>query len=75
MAACVDSPVLTLTLAGLTYGVLAILLSAVLSPLLDGSLDGPLAHPIAIATVLLLNAAWGAIAGGLSALLLRRRRD
>lgn len=75
MAARVASPVLTVTLAGLTYGVLSILLSAVLSPVLDGSLDGPLAHPIAIVPVLLLNAAWGAVAGGLSALLLRWRRD
>lgn len=64
-------PLLTLVLAGLAYGVLAILLSGVLSPIIDGELAGPLANPIAIVPVLLTGAVWGLVAGGL-ALLVRR---
>lgn len=67
------APVLTLLFAGLAYGVLSIILSGILSPMLDGRLDGPLANPIAIAPVLVLNALWGLMAGGLALLLQRVR--
>lgn len=66
-------PVLTLLFTGLTYAVLSIILSAVLSPILTGELQGPLAMPIAIISVLLINAVWGAAAGGLAFLLQRLR--
>lgn len=66
-------PVLTLVLAGLTYVVLAIVLSAIASPILTGGLQGPLATPIAIIPVLLTDGLWGAAAGTL-ALLVRRLR-
>ncbi|WP_460688387.1 hypothetical protein [Nesterenkonia suensis] len=59
-------PFLTLVLAGLTYAVLSMGLSAVLSPILTGELQGPFAHPIAIPTVLLVNALWGAVTGGIA---------
>ncbi len=59
-------PVLTLTLAGVVYAVATIPLSAVLSTVLDGSLAGPLATPVAIVPLLLVNAAWGALAGVLA---------
>ncbi|TWF95907.1 hypothetical protein [Saccharopolyspora dendranthemae] len=69
-------PVLTLTCAGLVYGVLAVVLSAVLSPILDGELSGPLATPgdIGVVMVLLVNAVWGA-AAGLVALAVESRRE
>lgn len=66
-------PVLTLTLTGLVYAVCAMALSAVLSPLLLGHLSGPLANPIAILPMLLVNAAWGAIAGVLALAVQRLR--
>lgn len=66
-------PVLTLVLAGLTYGVLSIVLSGLLSPILDGRLDGPLANPVAIVPVLMINAFWGLIAGALALLWQRAR--
>jgi len=66
-------PVLTLLLVGLTYAVLAIILSGILSPILTGELQGPLAQPFAIIPVLLTNAIWGLIAGGLALLLQRAR--
>jgi hypothetical protein len=66
-------PVLTLTLAGLVYGVLAIVVSGILSPILDGRLDGPLANPIAIVPMLALNAAWGLAAGAIALLIQRAR--
>ena len=59
----VPRPVLTLTLAGVTYAVAVIPLSAVLSSLLDGTLSGPLANPVAVVPLLVTNAAWGAAAG------------
>ncbi|WP_228813191.1 hypothetical protein [Nocardia otitidiscaviarum] len=62
----VREPVLTLVLAGLTYGVLAIVISAVFSPILLGEFAGPLANPIAIPQVLMVNALWGLIAGVLA---------
>lgn len=69
----VPRPVLTLVLAGLAYGVFAIVLSGILSPLLLGHLAGPLANPIAIVPVLATNALWGAIAGVLALGLQRLR--
>lgn len=57
-------PFPTLVLTGVTYGVFSIALSAVLSPILDGRLQGPLTDPLALVMVFLLNAAWGAVAGG-----------
>lgn len=66
-------PFLALVAARLTYAVLSIALSAVLSPLLTGELQGPLATPAAIGPVLVTNAVWGAIMGGI-ALLVRRLR-
>ncbi|MEV4730443.1 hypothetical protein [Saccharopolyspora sp. NPDC049426] len=71
-----ERPVLTLTCAGLVYGVLAVVLSAVLSPIVDGELAGPLATPggIGVVMVLLVNAVWGA-AVGLVALAAQSRRQ
>lgn len=69
----VREPVLTLVCAGLTYGVLAITISAIVSPILSGELEGPLANPIAIVPVLIFNAGWGLVAG-LLALAVRRVR-
>lgn len=66
--------VATLGLAGLTYGVLAIITSAVLSPMLTGSLQGPIANPIAIVPMLLLNVGWGLLAGLVALGMQRLRR-
>lgn len=75
VAGVVRRPVETLVLAGLSYGVMALALSAVASPVLDGELRGPLAHPVAPFALLAVNAVWGAACGlagwGLSGL--RRR--
>lgn len=62
----VARPVLTLTLTGLAYGLYVIPLSAVLSIVLEGTLAGPVAMPLAIIPLLLINAAWGALAGVLA---------
>lgn len=70
----VARPVPTLVATGLTYGVLSIVLSGVLSPILTGRLEGPLVTPIAIVPVLLVNAVWGLVAGGLAVLVQRARR-
>lgn len=59
----VAEPVVTLLIAGIVYGVLAIIVSAILSPILLGELHGPLANPSSIVPVLLVNAVWGLIAG------------
>jgi len=69
----IAQPVLTLLFVGLTYGVLAIILSGVLSLTLEGELRGPLANPIAIGSVLMINAVWGLVAGLLAWLVQRRR--
>jgi hypothetical protein len=60
-----ERPVVTLTCAGLVYGVLAVVLSAVVSPILHGELRGPLVTPggIGVVMVLLVNACWGAVVG------------
>lgn len=67
------SPVLTLLLTGLTYGVAAIALSGILSPILLGELQGPLTTPIGIVAVLVTNAIWGLIAGAIALVLQRAR--
>lgn len=69
----VERPVATLVLAGLTYAVFAIILSAILSPILSGQLQGPIANPAAIIPILTTNALWGAVAGGLALLVQRGR--
>lgn len=69
----VPRPVLTLTLAGVAYGVYIVPLSAVLSTVLTGTLQGPLAMPIAIVPILVTNALWGGLAG-LLALAVQRLR-
>lgn len=70
----VPRPLLTLTLAGLVYGLSALLLSGILSPLLLGRLEGPLAHPIAIVPMLVTNTLWGLVAGALALAIQRARR-
>lgn len=69
----VPHPVLTLVAAGLAYALASIVLSAVLSPILTGELQGPLAMPLAIIPLLIVNALWGLITGGLALLLQRVR--
>lgn len=69
----VANPVLGGIVTGLVYAIAAIILSAILSPVLLGRLEGPLAQPLAIVPMLVTNAGWGAIAGGL-ALFVRRLR-
>lgn len=63
IVANVREPLLTLTFAGIVYGVFAILLSAILSPLLTGTFAGPLTSPFATVAVLVTNAIWGAVVG------------
>ena len=69
----VPRPVLTLTLAGLVYGLAVVPLSAVASTALTGTLQGPIAVPFAIVPILATNAVWGAVAG-LLALAVRSAR-
>ncbi|GAB3746693.1 hypothetical protein [Microlunatus parietis] len=69
----VRHPVLTLVVAGISYGVFETVLSGVMSPVLTGDLRGPLAMPWTIIAVLITNAIWGAIAG-LLALAVQRLR-
>lgn len=59
----VPRPVLTLTLAGLAYGLAVVPLSAVASTALTGTLQGAAAVPFAVVPILATNAAWGAVAG------------
>src|SRR5690625_1089084 len=61
-----ERPFLTLVLAALVYAVLSMVLSAPLSLIIDGELQGPFAQPIAIPAVLITNAVWGAITGGIA---------
>ena len=72
----VPDPLWTLVFTGLTYGVLAIVLSAVLSPILTGELQGPLATRagVGVLGVLVVNALWGAITGAIDLLLRHLRR-
>lgn len=67
------SPVLTLVLAGLVYGVSAIVLSGILSTLLLGQLHGPLTNPIGIVAVLITNALWGLVTGAIALVVQRAR--
>ena len=69
----VARPVLTLIAAGVTYAVASMVLAAIVSFFLDGHFDGPLTVPFAIIPVLVTNAVWGAITGGLALLLQRVR--
>ncbi|MFD0590952.1 hypothetical protein ACFQZE_23435 [Paenibacillus sp. GCM10027627] len=64
-------PVIVLVGAGISYAVFATILSGTLSPILTGELQGPLKNPFAIVSVLVVNALWGFIAGGLANLLRR----
>lgn len=56
-------PLQTLTITGVCYGILAIIISGILSPVLAGQLQGPLTHPFAIVSVLITNTVWGLITG------------
>lgn len=67
------SPVVTLVLTGLVYGVGAIVLSGILSPILLGELQGPLTNPIGLVAVLITNALWGLITGAIALALQRVR--
>ena len=69
----VHRPVATLVAAGIVYAVLAVIVSAILSPILSGELKGPLATPFGIIPLLITNALWGLVAGGLALLLQRAR--
>ncbi|WP_017604036.1 hypothetical protein [Nocardiopsis alkaliphila] len=68
-------PFLTLVCAGLTYGILAIVVSAALSPLLLGETQGPITDPLAMVAVLVTNALWGAVAGALALAVRRLTQD
>ncbi|WP_246132008.1 hypothetical protein [Paenibacillus hemerocallicola] len=70
----VKQPVVTLLLAGVAYGVFAIVLSAIASPILSGQLQGPLTNPFAIVSVLLTNAVWGFLAGITASVVMRVRQ-
>lgn len=67
------NPMLGGIATGLVYALGAIVLSGILSPILLGHVEGPLSNPLAIVPMLLTNAVWGGLAGGL-ALLVRRVR-
>ncbi|MGD7707865.1 hypothetical protein [Microlunatus sp. Y2014] len=69
----VRQPLLTLVFAGIGYGLLAALISVILSPLLTGEMQGVGAVPFAIIPILITNALWGLVAGGLAVLLRRVR--
>lgn len=70
----VPRPVLTLTLAGLAYGLYIIPLSAVVSTVLTGTVQGPLVMPIAVVPILIMNGLWGFLAGLAAAAVQRLRR-
>jgi len=65
----VENPLKTLVYAGITYGILAILISAIASPILHGRLQGPITNPFAIVSVMVTNAIWGAVTGSIAAAL------
>jgi len=62
----VENPLKTLLYTGIIYGVFAIVISAILSPILEGRLQGPITNPFAIVSVLLTNAIWGLVTGGIA---------
>ncbi|MBB6735728.1 hypothetical protein [Cohnella zeiphila] len=70
----VARPVPTLMMAGIAYGVFAIVLSGILSPILTGRLQGPLTNPFGFVGVLVTNAIWGIAAGLLAAAVQRAFR-
>ena len=70
----VKQPAVTLLLAGVAYGIFAIVLSAIASPILSGQLKGPLTTPYAIVSVLLTNGIWGFLAGIAASAVMRMRR-
>ncbi|MCW2132029.1 hypothetical protein B0G38_001188 [Arthrobacter sp. VKM Ac-2550] len=59
----VGRPVLTLVLAGVTYAVYLVVISALLTPILTGELQGPLAMPFVLIPLVLTNAFYGLVAG------------
>ncbi|WP_243430714.1 hypothetical protein DOK78_000633 [Enterococcus sp. DIV2402] len=67
-------PIITLGATGVTYGVLAILLSAVLSPMLLGQVQGPILSIYSIISVLMTNLIWGLVAGIIAKILQSIRR-
>lgn len=66
-----SQPMLTLFFVGISYGILAIIISGILSPILAGHLQGPLTNPFAIVSVLVTNAIWGLITGLIASVLLK----
>src|SRR5690606_21407865 len=48
VVAKVRQPIMTLTLTGGAYGVIAFLLGTILSPILTGELSGPIANPFVL---------------------------
>lgn len=56
-------PVMTLVLAGVAYAIFAAVLSLPFSVILEGQLAGPLLNPFAMASMVMINALWGAVAG------------
>jgi len=70
----VDNPLMTLVYTGIAYGVYAIVISAIMSPILEGQLQGPITNPFAIVSVLVTNAIWGLITGGIATLLLKSQK-
>lgn len=69
----VTRPILTLTLAGLAYGLFIIPLSAVVSTVLTGDVQGPMVVPIAVIPILIMNGLWGFLSGLLAAAVQRLR--
>lgn len=61
--ASIRSPIMTLSFAGVVYGIFAILLGAMLPTLLDGNEAFPITNPSSIVSVLLTNAIWGGVVG------------
>ncbi|HEU5090414.1 MAG TPA: hypothetical protein VFT99_23330 [Roseiflexaceae bacterium] len=70
----VRRPILTLTCSGVVYGLVALAVNAILSPLLDGERRGPSTHLVAAASVILVNALWGVLAGTAALALLAATR-
>ncbi len=69
-----EDPIKTLAATGITYGLLAIILSAILSPILTGQLQGPVLSIYGISSVLITNLIWGVVAGLLAKILQSARR-
>jgi len=69
-----EDPIKTLAATGITYGLLAIILSAILLPILIGQLQGPVLSIYGISSVLITNLIWGVVAGVLAKILQSARR-